>query len=468
MNKEDSWVDLFFSSIPPDFVNDIKGDQHFQPFRPDDENWRLGGLADKTRWVDENKIQVFWLVRNGRKKYIGKIFPDYTEKQAVEQLYRIRIPKPYTPQIIGDAVHEFDRFYREARAYSHIDQFCPRGERVYFPKFHGVVTEMPRSRFSSGYAKKRAIVLEAIRPKLCSRRILAEDAPSFLEDFSGINPALSTFEREWYSSLLNDRLRRLEALHRIGVTHGDVKDCHFRLPGDMYDTVLYDFSESYTFSPKWPFRVNSGRPRPLRRISEGERKRVRIQVEERANSRDFRSHLINLSSQNIVDGALYQSLDEEKELLELVLLKVYNRPDYFSMPTLNSVFPFLEKVCPKSDPGWCIRRGRLLRYYESVWAVPCDNVDRPASILFNGDMQFETVELRDSPYYILCLIPRSWNLSWRTDYESTSTNRELGHKLRQACLLLVSFECSGYVFRRSDFEGITYTSSLADCSISTT
>ncbi|PIG85138.1 hypothetical protein AARAC_010576 [Aspergillus arachidicola] len=202
---------------------------------------------------------------------------------------------------------------------------------------------MPRSRFSSGYAKKRAIVLEAIRPKLCSRRILAEDVPSFLEDFSGINPALSTFEREWYSSLLNDRLRRLEALHRIGVTHGDVKDCHFRLPGDMYDTVLYDFSESYTFSPKWPFRVNSGRPRPLRRISEGERKRVRIQVEERANSRDFRSHLINLSSQNIVDGALYQSLDEEKELLELVLLKVYNRPDYFSMPTLNSVFPFLEK-----------------------------------------------------------------------------------------------------------------------------
>lgn len=72
MNKEDSWVDLFFSHIPPEFVNDMKGDQHFQPFRPDDENWKLGGLADKTRWVDGNKIQVFWLVRNRRKTYIGK------------------------------------------------------------------------------------------------------------------------------------------------------------------------------------------------------------------------------------------------------------------------------------------------------------------------------------------------------------------------------------------------------------
>ncbi|KAE8350403.1 hypothetical protein BDV28DRAFT_162986 [Aspergillus coremiiformis] len=452
MNKEDSWTDLFFSGNPPKFVNDIKDDQQFQRFYPDDENWKLRGLVDKTRWIDENKIQVLWLIRNGRKKYVGKVFPDYTERQAMEQLYRLRMLNPRTPQRINDAVHEFDRFYREARAYRHIDQFCPRGERIYFPKFHGMVTEIPRSRFSSGYAKKRAVVLEAVKPELYSRRILAGDISSYPEDLSEINPALSPFECEWYISLLNDRLRRLEALHRIGVTHGDVKDCHFRLPGDIYDTVLYDFSESYTFSPKWPFRVNSGRPRPLRGISEGERKRVRIQVEERANTRDFRSHLINLSSENIVDGALYQSLDKEQELLELIILKVYNRPDYFSMPTLNSVFPFLEKICPKSDLSWYIRRGRLLHHYKSIWAVSYNDVNRPASILFNHEVQFETVDLCDSSFFMLCLIPQSWNLSWRTNSEPISMNTELVDKLRQACLLLASSECWGRVFGRSDFQ----------------
>lgn len=185
--------------------------------------------------------------------------------------------------MIDDAVHEFDRFYREARAYSHIDRFCSTQERIYFPNFYGVVTNMQRSRFSSGYAHPRAIVLEAVKPNLCSRRVLGEDTSQLPEGFSDIltNLPLSPFEYEWYCSLLKDRLRRLDALHRIGVTHGDVKDCHFRLPGDIYDTVLYDFSESYTFSEKQPFRINFGKPRPLKRISKGECERAKIQVEQR-------------------------------------------------------------------------------------------------------------------------------------------------------------------------------------------
>lgn len=142
---------------------------------------------------------------------------------------------------------------------------------------------MQRSRFSSGYAHSRAIVLEAIEPKLRSRRILGEDNSQLPEGFSDRLSELpiTQFEYEWYCSLLKDRLRRLDALHRIGMTHGDVRDCHFRLPGDFYDTVLYDFSESYTFSKKRPFRVNSGRPRSLERVSKGEREHAKIQVEER-------------------------------------------------------------------------------------------------------------------------------------------------------------------------------------------
>ena len=190
-------------------------------------------------------------------------------------------------------MYEFDRFYREARAYSHIDLFCSARERIYFPHFHGVVTNIPKSQFSSGYCHERAIVLEAIRPKLCSRRVLSEDI-SLSESFSSILKELteklcttpevtsiSSFEQEWYHSLLKDRLRRLDALHRIGITHGDIHDFHFRLPNDIYDTVLYDFSESYTFSEKQPFRVNSGKPRPLTRISAGERERVLLHIHDR-------------------------------------------------------------------------------------------------------------------------------------------------------------------------------------------
>lgn len=118
-----------------------------------------------------------------------------------------------------------------------------------------------------------------------SWRILAADnhltlPESFQDDLEKLQ--LSPFEQDRYAYLLCDRLRRLAALHRIGVTHGDVKDWHFRMPGDIYDTVLFDFSKSYTFSPSWPFRVNSGKPRPLSRISEGERKRVELQVKERS------------------------------------------------------------------------------------------------------------------------------------------------------------------------------------------
>lgn len=147
---------------------------------------------------------------------------------------------------------------------------------------------MSKSRFSFGYCHERAVVLEALRPELCSRSVLSEDIDQLSKSFATIltqtpwtTPemmSLSPFEQEWYYSLLKDRLRRLDALHRIGITHGDI---HFRLPDDIYDTVLYDFSASYTFSERQPFRVNRRRPRPLSRLSNGELECVLKDIQDR-------------------------------------------------------------------------------------------------------------------------------------------------------------------------------------------
>ncbi|KAL3474561.1 hypothetical protein BJX99DRAFT_248202 [Aspergillus californicus] len=401
MEEENTWTNLFFSGNRPEFAQDkeINAKKEFRPFRPEVENWILRELADESRLTNEKHIQVFWLWIDGRKKYVGKVFPDYTEEQAAEQLYRLGWSSQ-NPQLIDDAVHEFDRFCREARAYSHIDRFCSAEERIYFPNFYGVVTDMQRSRFASGYAHPRAIVLEAVKPNLCSRRVLGEHTSQLPEDFSDIltDPPLSPFERGWYCSLLKDRLRRLGALHR-----------------EMSRTLS-----------------SQTKPRPLKRISKGEHERAK-------NHRPrFRSHLIKLSSQHTVDDALWQSLDKEEELLELVIFKVYNRPDYFSMPTLNSIFPFLETVRPDSDPCWHIRRGRLLHHYKSVWAV-C-NENQLSSIIFDDEAQFKT---------------ERWIKSLRATHDSSSKDTGFDYKLlREACLLLVSSRCPGYVYSRGKFLGI--------------
>lgn len=148
--------------------------------------------------------------------------------------------------------------------------------------------DLDRSKFSSGYPQQRAIILEAIKPDIRSRRILAESTSLPPETQSEVSSqilaelSMSPFEHEWYLSLLHDRLRRLSALHRMGITHGDVQDWHFRIPDDFHDTVLYDFSEAYTFSPRLPLWVNHGKPRPLSRIAEGERRCVELQIEERS------------------------------------------------------------------------------------------------------------------------------------------------------------------------------------------
>jgi len=185
---------------------------------------------------------------------------------------------------VDDLKRELDPFLNESRAFEHINRFCPISNRIYFPGYYGVITDLDRSRYPWRYKlRRRAVVLEAIKPELASRRILAAETPSTpglveclfqkLKELS-----ISPFEIQWYESLFEDRIRRVTALHDIGITHGDIRDRHFRLPGDFYDTVLYDFSISYTISPKWPYLISFRKPRPLAEIIPHEQRHVTEQI----------------------------------------------------------------------------------------------------------------------------------------------------------------------------------------------
>lgn len=81
---------------------------------------------------------------------------------------------------------------------------------------------------------------------------------------------------------MDNRLRRVNALHEIGIVHNDISDRHFRIPGDFYDTVLYDFSVAYTFTEKWPYRMSIGRkPRTIDGAKQGEEAAIKSDMLER-------------------------------------------------------------------------------------------------------------------------------------------------------------------------------------------
>jgi hypothetical protein len=117
------------------------------------------------------------------------------------------------------------------------------------------------------------------------------------------------------------------------------------------------------------------------------------------------------------------------------------------MPTLNSIFPFLEAVCPNSDLCWHIRRGRLLYQYESVWAVSCDDKTNPQPITFGCEPQFGTIEKMEDSRFILCLVPHSWGIA---SLETESDFAGLDH-LRRFCASFVTAKSPGAIFSRAEF-----------------
>ncbi|GKZ29296.1 hypothetical protein AbraIFM66950_004268 [Aspergillus brasiliensis] len=284
--NDQSWTETFFSEWPPpDWINaGHENKQDLKTFNPQ-KKWVLRGSADTGRPSRVDRIQVFWLdVRHGGvfyRQYVAKVYPAYTEHDAKMQLRRL---PPRVPKTVKEVRDELDPFANELRVFQRIDASCTSSQRIYFPEFHGVITEIDKW-LCSYYINHRAIALECIRPKLSSRRILAacrenNHGDEFKNKLSGLG-TLSDFEVDYYISLFTDRIRRLLTLHGLGITHGDIKDEHFRLPIDFFDTVLYDFSHSYTFSPVTPYLPSFRQPRPLKNISKREQAMVELQVVKR-------------------------------------------------------------------------------------------------------------------------------------------------------------------------------------------
>ncbi|PWY90384.1 hypothetical protein BO94DRAFT_565037 [Aspergillus sclerotioniger CBS 115572] len=409
----ESTGEFFFQRSPPDWINAVHEDrQNFRPF-VSQENWMLERSVGANLRSSQYQIQVLWLLVQYKAtfipKFVAKVFPEYTETDALTQLRRF---PPRVPKTLKEAKHELDPYVNEARVYHRIETSCPSSEKIYFPQFHGVITDFGVSNFIPGFINPRAVVLEAVRPKLASRRILAtcrEDSHGFRNQLSGLG-FLSVFEMEYYNSLFHDRIRRLLALHRLGITHGDVRDDHFRLPGDFYDTVLYDLSISYTFSPVTPYLVNFRLPRSLKDISESEQAMVGQHILERSKNIDFRDHLIK--STGITESAIMNALfrPPNDEPLELIILRIRFRPDAFSMPSVNSVFPFLEALRPKDDYTWHIRRGRLLESYEPLWLCSTMDDSGQAAMSFVSDMDCVQNMKGSRCRYLLCLIPKEWGV----------------------------------------------------------
>ncbi|GLA51037.1 hypothetical protein AnigIFM63604_007374 [Aspergillus niger] len=368
-----SWTDTFFSEWPlPDWINEGREDKKdFRLFDPQ-KKWILGGSADTGRYSEFGRIQVLWLiVRHGGiyyRQHVAKIFPEYTERDAEMQLRRLPSRIPKTVKEVRD---ELDWFPNELRVFHRIDASCTSSQRIYFPEFHGVIKDLKKY-LGSPYAKHRAIALECIRPKLSSRRILAahkehSHGDKFKDKLSGLG-SLSDFEVDYYDSLFTDRIRRLLTLHRLGITHGDIKDEHFRLPMDFFDTALYDFSHSYTFSPVKPYLLSFSLPRPLKNIS-------------RAEKLDLREHLVETigATQSVIMDALIQPLQEE--------LSIEYEPDY-----LHSLLHAVGKF------GLPFSRGY------------------PSGKDKNGNTAIEFVTDQSHPEnsgeerikYLLCLIPKTW------------------------------------------------------------
>ncbi|KAH8433805.1 uncharacterized protein LDX57_011439 [Aspergillus melleus] len=209
-----------------------------------DDAWTLGRrMRDDTPGM--HSIMVLRLIVNRRANLVAKTFFEEEYFQSIKQL---------------------DPFLDESRAYENILRNCPPSKSSYFPLYYGVILDLQRDKYPMSYAlRPRAIVLERVTPDICSRRVLGRCPRPEYDSFGDFiarleDLPLSGFEKEWYISLTISRLRRLTALHEIGILHRDVCDEHFRLPNDFYDTVLYDFSHAYTVNSPWPYVQ---RPKPL-------------------------------------------------------------------------------------------------------------------------------------------------------------------------------------------------------------
>ena len=301
-----TWTEFFFGGCPHlaemfrETPKDYDALQQFEcngswslgaPLRTDMPPGHMIMALPLTVWNEKSRIRYVAKTVSGTGHYlvsslISLKFSEFPLEQAEAHIRMTGSWKHnYTPI---EVQRQLDPFLVEARTFEHIKRHCPVSYKIFFPQYFGVLTGIPRKKYpSSCMLRRRAVVLETIYPDLASRRILAakthcvDDLTNSLHQDLQVKD-ISKFEIEWYKSLLSDRLLRIAALHNIGLTHGDVRDDHFRLPNDFYDTVLYDFSASYTFSPSIPCRKRKWL-QPLSVIQNTERETVLRIILERSD-----------------------------------------------------------------------------------------------------------------------------------------------------------------------------------------
>ena len=120
----------------------------------------------------------------------------------------------------------------------------------------------------------------------------------------------------------------------------------------------------------------------------------------------------------------------------------------FSLPSLSSVFPFLEGVCPADDPTWHIRRSRSLDNYDSVWArCKRSKLPEPLTLVsISGILQIDAqqLEIDDRHYYFLCLVPKEWG------------TEGICAQISRFCSPLFGVKSDGRVIDRREFDAVTH------------
>ncbi|PWY91291.1 hypothetical protein BO94DRAFT_583912 [Aspergillus sclerotioniger CBS 115572] len=417
-NPDPAWTSYFFSGSPPrpEFNNLIHNAEDWLPFPYLDQPWQLGRQVSNNIPYGHPQL-VFYLYSKQNDTtiiYVAKTFTNPNPHRAKAQLQRIP-SKHHTVEML---VKDLDPFYLEANALEHIHRFCPDARKIYFPAYHGVITDIPYSRLSDRLRpRQRAVVLERLEPTISHRRILGAATPDIstpfyhsLEDLS-----ICPFEIDWYASLAEDRCRRVNALLDIGIVHGDIRDDHFRLPGDFYDIVLYDFSMAYTFTPIIPYTICFTTPKPLEHLRMRERNHVHHTVYKRVEQRDFYHHVIEslqMQPKDIQD-LFISPIEGVRAILDMVVLRVARRPDPFTMPSSASVFQFLEAVCPKDRPTWYVTTARQLGLYEAAWGVGCQagGIQKGMELVTLGDeilVNVDELGLDGGEFFLLVLIPKAW------------------------------------------------------------
>ncbi|PYH94165.1 hypothetical protein BO71DRAFT_380100 [Aspergillus ellipticus CBS 707.79] len=350
------------------------------------------------------------------------------------------VAKTFFDKEYFESKRELDPFLNESRAYEHILYNCPPSKLSYFPTYSGVLN-LTREQYPRTYAlRPRAIVLERIKPNLSSRRILGVSPgrkfhlfDSFVAEITELS--LSCFEKKWFTSLAIDRLRRLTALHEIGIIHRDICDEHFRLH-DYYDSVLYDFSHSYIVNSPWPFPK---RFKPLMELIHIEQTEVLGDILNRAKKSDLRAHIaatLNLNQETVVEFCTRKLEGME---LELICLKTRHRPDTWTHPSLASIFPFLEAIRP--TPAWHITMSRLLQEFQSAWFSYTPETKHVDPIAFCGVECFEQNldEIIMEQNFLLILFPGSW---------------EVDKQRLLICARRVANEGWGPIITKKEFDGI--------------